>query len=533
MPKKNRKYIPIEIRRKLHVYCRHECCICDCRIGNNDIHHINSDPSDDRYENLILLCPNCHREVHAGTFDEKDLFLYKDSKIKKVGNKKVQDETNIPQEDFGQIFSLKIDNIVKYLEIKQYDPALSDKIDELIMLLKEQIEKWDVPSVKFGTKELFLKLYQYSGDGDKLINLYVIYKDLFSLAYSQRKHILGKMIDEFYSIWVETWTTDYDIERAEKCCDILLRLGIDFVDKDLTIVESCFYRLDNAAGDMFEPEILSREILLGAIIEARINGKERDELLKTVIQYIQANDIYSHGDEKYDYLIDGIEYAERIQDNYGIDITPFKEKHLLKLIEMNKNETVESFVDFLTSDSFDIEKDDYGIENSGRELESIILSYGKLYPHIHNDIFSRLIENNDEKVTDYLNTIIDSRNYLKYLFKGKEMITSVNELIKFLENNSHFEADEMGLGFWGDITIYFKYPLKDGEKRALKSILGEYKITDSFDFEIDENCIMFCVDQLIHRKGKDGFMKFTNLLAKINECVQISNISTGIEFRFK
>lgn len=44
-----------------------------------DIHHIVfvEDGGQDVYENLIALCPNCHRLVHDGKIDKKSLRIYK------------------------------------------------------------------------------------------------------------------------------------------------------------------------------------------------------------------------------------------------------------------------------------------------------------------------------------------------------------------------------------------------------------------------------------------------------------------------
>jgi len=41
------------------------CNLCQKERYHLEIHHINGNPSDNRYENLILLCRNCHSETTA------------------------------------------------------------------------------------------------------------------------------------------------------------------------------------------------------------------------------------------------------------------------------------------------------------------------------------------------------------------------------------------------------------------------------------------------------------------------------------
>ena len=414
MSKKNRKSIPKEIRRKLLVFSRHECCICNDRIVRNHIHHINSDPSDNREDNLILLCPNCHTQADNRFFEKKELLLYKEAKFKDVGNKKL-----IETEDSTNIFSFKLDEIVESLQKKQYDPTLSDKIDELIMLFKKQIENWDMPSVRFETEELFLKLHPYSGKGNKLIDLYIIYKDLFELAYSHRKRILVTMIEVFYSIWIHTWTSDYDVEKAEKSCDILLKLGIDFLDRDLTIAKGCFYQIDYAAGDMFEPEILSREIIFGAIVEKRKNDNEElAEFSETIVDYISWNNRYSHDDNKFDYLICGIKYAEDIQNNYNIDITPFKEICLCEIIREDVHEEINGFIELIEENVYETDSSiDADLQFEAELLELIISNYEKLYPNICHKMFIEIENRKDQNIKDNFYDIINYNYILKDKFK--------------------------------------------------------------------------------------------------------------------
>jgi hypothetical protein len=75
----NRPAIPAEIRRKVLVEAGHRCAIPTCRYIEVDVHHII--PWErcraHEYDNLIALCPNCHRRADRDEIDRKALRIYK------------------------------------------------------------------------------------------------------------------------------------------------------------------------------------------------------------------------------------------------------------------------------------------------------------------------------------------------------------------------------------------------------------------------------------------------------------------------
>jgi HNH endonuclease len=75
----SRSAIPADIRRRVLVEAGHRCAIPTCRHIDIDIHHIIfvEDGGENSYENLIALCPNCHRMTHQGKIDRKALQIYK------------------------------------------------------------------------------------------------------------------------------------------------------------------------------------------------------------------------------------------------------------------------------------------------------------------------------------------------------------------------------------------------------------------------------------------------------------------------
>ncbi len=71
--------IPAEIRRRVLVEAGHRCAIPTCRYIEVDVHHIIpwTQCKTHEYDNLIALCPNCHRRADRGEIDRKSLRLYK------------------------------------------------------------------------------------------------------------------------------------------------------------------------------------------------------------------------------------------------------------------------------------------------------------------------------------------------------------------------------------------------------------------------------------------------------------------------
>ncbi len=74
-----RPAIPAEIRRKVLMESGHRCAIPHCGHLDVDLHHIipYEQCMEHASENLIALCPNCHRLCHSNKIDRKSLIQYK------------------------------------------------------------------------------------------------------------------------------------------------------------------------------------------------------------------------------------------------------------------------------------------------------------------------------------------------------------------------------------------------------------------------------------------------------------------------
>jgi len=75
----SRPAIPREIKRAVLIEAGHRCAIQTCKYPAVDVHHIIpwEKTKDHNYDNLIALCPNCHRRADRGEIDRKSLRMYK------------------------------------------------------------------------------------------------------------------------------------------------------------------------------------------------------------------------------------------------------------------------------------------------------------------------------------------------------------------------------------------------------------------------------------------------------------------------
>jgi len=105
-----RDAIPAEIRRSVLCEAGHRCAIPTCRYPDIDVHHIipwEVRQSHD-FENLIALCPNCHRRADAGEIDRKSLRWYKSQLSAAMGA--IRESTGMPRVPAGRISEVQAGN---------------------------------------------------------------------------------------------------------------------------------------------------------------------------------------------------------------------------------------------------------------------------------------------------------------------------------------------------------------------------------------------------------------------------------------
>ena len=125
------RHIPLKLKRRVLCEAGHHCAIHTCRNPNPEIHHIIpwKKCKENKYENLIALCPNCHVRADKGEIDRKSLRIYKDN-LRYAHDKFSQLEVDIlfalhkaPEEavQFASFMMILINRIleVEYVEVKR------------------------------------------------------------------------------------------------------------------------------------------------------------------------------------------------------------------------------------------------------------------------------------------------------------------------------------------------------------------------------------------------------------------------------
>jgi hypothetical protein len=72
--------IPRSIKRKLLIESGYRCAVRNCNAESTlDFHHIDGNPSNNSFDNLLVLCSNHHRKASIGGIDRKACFVIKQS----------------------------------------------------------------------------------------------------------------------------------------------------------------------------------------------------------------------------------------------------------------------------------------------------------------------------------------------------------------------------------------------------------------------------------------------------------------------
>jgi len=159
---KQRKTISQNLKYKLFYNCARTCCVCKCQKNPIQIHHIDNNPSNNIYENLIVLCSNCHDEAHT---DHK---LTNNLTTKELIHHKTLWEENIKKLSSHAMLPISISNcamwtFINYEKIPRILKNIGlefEKIEFNNLLLKNVIDKNATP------------IFQKASDDKKYITIY-------------------------------------------------------------------------------------------------------------------------------------------------------------------------------------------------------------------------------------------------------------------------------------------------------------------------------------------------------------------------
>ena len=135
--------IPAELRRAVLVESGHRCAIPRCGSTQIDIHHIVPWETCKRhdYDNLIALCPNCHRRAHDDEIDRKSLCLYKAQLVADFSQSD-SDQFAAPIVEIKRCLSEKSDELSDFAPGYDFAFEFPDFREPAARIVSRNIEAW-------------------------------------------------------------------------------------------------------------------------------------------------------------------------------------------------------------------------------------------------------------------------------------------------------------------------------------------------------------------------------------------------------
>jgi hypothetical protein len=148
---KKRRPIPVKVADRLMVANRHTCCICNQPRHPVEKHHINEDPSDNAWNNLAVVCRNCHGLVTqkgnlGARYSQGEVLLCKLRWEKRCAEAPV-DEIESPLDELHETRLIDGDTHAEYpFDMKRsqelvFSIEANDALD-LIICREEDIDAW-------------------------------------------------------------------------------------------------------------------------------------------------------------------------------------------------------------------------------------------------------------------------------------------------------------------------------------------------------------------------------------------------------
>jgi hypothetical protein len=404
------------------------------------------------------------------------------------------------------------------------------EIDRVTETIRDKIEIWDTSATKFACKELFLRLFEPAFKNDNL-KIYSIFDSLFEFSYSQGNKTINAMMAAFDEILRTADEQKWGVEIAEKASEILLKLAMRFLNKDTSISEACMQIIDYATEDWPISELMSRQVLFAALLyQKRKREPKVNELLQTVTECIRVN--YVDSCEK-TLLLDSVDQAETEQNRFQVDVLPYKMGVLIPLLRKEIKSDIEGLLTVLEEDAYTEQEIHSDFLSS--EISEMIIAYQRIEPRIAKKI-ERTIEysKHSQELSQAFKHAIDNSNFLKYVYHGTGMVTTFDELVKFLEDNIDKEGLGVGVTAYGISWINFKSQLNARQLKAVKKVSKKYELADDGEFELSSQNLTFLADTLVYLgENKYNMPKLIDFLRDIDSIAKIEEFVTGLEFKIR
>ncbi len=181
---KPRKSPSQRMRARLQREIGSECPFCGSQeVDTFEVHHLNEDPSDDRFENELMVCPICHAKITAGTIS-RDETMAKKVELAKCTKEEPSDETarvsSVSMRDVG--FAIvgnnnRVTTVTPRKQVVKYPPDCiggnSLKANYISYLVEryQKLASWNRPNFSYAVFPTQLKRRFKIGSQRTIYNL--------------------------------------------------------------------------------------------------------------------------------------------------------------------------------------------------------------------------------------------------------------------------------------------------------------------------------------------------------------------------
>lgn len=259
-----RAKIPHKTEVKLLMMNKHQCCICRNLKSSSDveIHHINGNSSDNRLENLSVLCSYHHKLAHGALGNSKKLLAEEIKINKNFWEKRVLEEIKIKKKSVSIQERKQLEILYKFEISKRKNEILSlpQKQQQLRRAHYEFLQQLLIEEFISGLKlrPIILKAFsdigiQSAGDSDVSLPLIDAIGGLFLhlvgpedvKIYPDDKRLLLKSLDILETIGGYGASISEDVKVLKKTCQKIYELAEisswykfkEFKDKALKILK--------------------------------------------------------------------------------------------------------------------------------------------------------------------------------------------------------------------------------------------------------------------------------------------------------